>query len=312
MGIENLRPELQDSFKKIPSLPFHIKPLIPIARFIYNIAAKSKLDDGVEVRTERHGAFEMRVFTPKFAKSDAGVLWCFGGGHVAGNADHVNGIANHICKKTGATVFAPAYRLAPRHPFPANLDDAFNCWTHIVSNAASYGVNPDKLAIGGNSAGGGLAASLAQRILDEGGPQPKAQILFYPMLDDRTAADHSKDALGTVIWQNKANRTAWGVYLSPHAPGAATLPDYAAPARRQDLSSLPPTWIGFGDVDLFANEDQIYAQRLKDAKVECEVEFVPGAPHAFEAICPDVPVSIDFVASAMEFLVQRIGSASAT
>ena len=267
----------------------------------------SDLDDNIDVKTVQHGKLKIRVYSAKSGKSSAGVVWCFGGGHIAGKAEHVNLIANHVVKETGATVFAPDYRLSPKNPFPADHDDCFAAWEYMVQNAAAHGIDTDRLAVGGHSAGGGLAAGLAQRIYDAGGPQPKAQILYYPMLDDRTAADTSKDELETFIWRNKTNRVAWGVYLAPHKPGAAELPNYAAPGRRDDVSGLAPAWVGYGDIDLFADEDADYARRLKAAGVECTEERVEAVPHAFEAIVPDAEVSKSFNASAMRFLKEKLG-----
>lgn len=307
MSVDKLLPEIRETFSKLPTLPFHIKPLLPLAKFLYNMAAKSPLDDDIAVETVREGGLDIRVYSPKNGKSSAGVVWCFGGGHVAGKAEHVNRNANNIVKATGATVFAPDYRLSPKHPFPADHDDCYVAWQYMVKNADKYGLDTERLAVGGNSAGGGLAAGLAQRVLDAGGPQPKAQILFYPMLDDRTAADFSNDTLDTVVWKNKANRVAWGAYLAPNKPGAVSLPEYSAPSRRGNLAGLAPAWIGYGDIDLFAQEDADYAERLKEAGVECTVDLVKGAPHAFEAICPNADVSQQFVSSAMSFLKSKIG-----
>lgn len=172
----------------------------------------------------------------------------------------------------------------------------------MIENAKTLGINTERLAVGGNSAGGGLAAALSQRILDAGGPLPKAQILFYPMLDDRVAANKDLDALETFLWNNKTNRVAWECYLAPHEPGASDLPQYASPARRPGLSGLPAAWIGYGSLDLFAGEDAEYARRLKEAGVQCYAEVVNGVPHAFEAIAPDLDVSKAFTASAISFL----------
>ena len=306
MSTERLVPEIRDAIAKLPALPFHIKPLIPVSRFLFNLAARSPLADGISVSTVRQGRLKIRVYTPDDGGSGAGVVWCFGGGHIAGKAEHVNRIANEIIEATGATVFAPDYRLSPKNPFPADHDDCFAAWTYMVEHADSYGIDTARLAVGGHSAGGGLAAGLAQRIYDSGGPQPKAQILFYPMLDDRTTADLSKDALETFIWENKTNRVAWGVYLAPNKPGADNLPDYAAPGRREDLSGLAPAWVGYGDIDLFAEEDAAYAQRLVAANVECFEERVEGVPHAFEAIVPGAEISKAFNGSAMAFLKQKL------
>lgn len=303
-----LRPELRKAIEVLPALPFHIKWLIPCTRVLFNLAAKSKLSGGVISKVQRHEGRRVVVWEPEGGANGAAVLWCFGGGHIAGQPEHLNALASAIVKATGASVFAPHYRLSPKHPFPADLDDCFACWQYLTTNASSQGIDLDRMAVGGNSAGGGLAAALSQRILDHGGPQPKSQILFYPMLDDRTAADHSKDALETYLWQNKSNRVAWSVYLSPNEPGAQSLPKYAAPGRREDLSGLPPAWVGYGDIDLFADEGRDYAARLTASGVECEELVITGAPHAFETIVPGAEVSRVFIGSAIAFLQESLGS----
>ena len=309
MDPQRLRPEVRKTITSIPRLPFGIRPLIPLAKFIFNAMAGSKIADDVQVDKVKEDGVDMLVYSSKTQSSDAAVVWMFGGGHLAGKPEHMAAIASSIVHRTGARVFVPRYRLAPKYPFPADLDDCWCCWSWVVSHADELGISLEKLAVGGNSAGGSLAASLAQRICDAGGPQPVAQILFYPMLDDRIAADRSLDEVDNFIWRNSANHVAWGAYLAPHQPGAAKLPEYASAARRKDLSKLAPAWIGFGDLDLFATEDAEYADRLKRAGIECEALCVSGVPHAFEAIVPNVDVSKSFVKSAMDFLAGRFDAA---
>jgi acetyl esterase/lipase len=166
------------------------------------------------------------------------------------------------------------------------------------------------VAVGGASAGGGLAACLAQRLRDEGGRQPAAQLLVYPMLDDRTASLRELDDAGHLVWHNRSNRAGWSAYLGG-APGAPEIPAYAAAARRDDLRGLPPAWIGVGDLDLFWDEGRAYAERLEAAEVPVELLEIPGAPHGFDVMAPDVPLAHTFVASQAAFLRQRLRVADA-
>lgn len=306
MKTEDLHPEIRQTISKAPRLPFANRALLPLARILYNIGAGSKLRDGVMVKTETNGGLKMRVIAPPSGKSEAAILWMCGGGHVAGKPEHLDGIASLAAKELGVTVFAPKYRLAPKHPFPADLDDAHNAWSWLVENAQARGFNRDKLTIAGHSAGGGIATALVQKIKDNGGQQPLAQLLFYPMLDDRVSADRSLDTVNHFIWNNKANYVAWGAYLKPHKPGADTLPNYAAPGRRSDLSGLPPTWIGQCGLDLFLGEYRDYAERLQSVGVTCETHFVEGVPHAFELFEPDAQISRQFEMSALNFLKQQL------
>ncbi|MEM1133444.1 MAG: alpha/beta hydrolase [Pseudomonadota bacterium] len=302
MDTAALHPEIRDAIVKLPRLPFASRVLLPVARTIYDFASRSKVLDGVEVSSISTGENDLVMYRRTANPTDAGVLWIYGGGYLAGKPEHLNRLASQVALETGATVFVPRYRLAPRNPFPAAFEDCKSAWLWLVDNAATLGIDNNRLAIGGNSAGGGLAANLANWARDGSRLQPVAQILFYPMLDDRTAGDRSLDDLGNFIWDNKANHAAWSAYLSPHQPGSESLPKDAAAARCEELGDLPPTWIGICSLDLFADEDERYAQRLQDAGVTCLVEREDGVPHAFEAICPDAEISQAFVGSAIAFL----------
>lgn len=189
---------------------------------------------------------------------------------------------------------------------PAALDDCHAAWGWVQASLGAWGLSPAQVVIGGESAGGGLAASLTQRLRDEGGPQPAGQLLVYPMLDDRTAARRELDAVKHPIWNNFSNRTGWSAYLG-HQPDADVVPAYAVPARRADLRGLPPAWLGVGLLDLFLEECRAYARRLQDAGVACELEEIPGAVHGFAVIAPNAPITRDFVGAQVEFLRRRLG-----
>jgi acetyl esterase/lipase len=153
------------------------------------------------------------------------------------------------------------------------------------------GVNPTRVAVGGASAGGGLAAALAIRARDEGTIRLVHQLLVYPMPDDRTAITANRDGTRYRLWSQNSNRFGWASYL------AETDPATAVPARRADLAGLPPAWLGVGTRDLFYNEDIAYAERLRAADVPCRVEIVPGAFHSFDVVRPKAGVSQSFFAS---------------
>lgn len=222
------------------------------------------------------------------------LLWIHGGGLVLGTARQDDATNLELAGELGIVVFSASYRLAPQHPAPAALDDLVAGFRELVARADEFGIDPARIAIGGASAGGGLAAALAQRLLDEGGPQPVFQLLVYPMLDDRTALRDDIDARHMRGWSPASNRFAWSAYLGTDDLDtlAGSLPDPAAdatgirssvvPARRADLSGLPPAWIGVGTLDLFHDEDVEYARRLEEAGVPCELYVVPGAFHGFD------------------------------
>ncbi len=232
----------------------------------------------------RDGDVRLRIYTPERADG-SGLLWIHGGGLVIGSPKMDDRLCGETAQQLGTTIVSVDYRLAPKHPYPAAIDDCHAAWRWLLAHADELGIDSGRVAIGGQSAGGGLAACLVQRLHDEGA-HVAAQWLFCPMLDDRTAADRTHDATEHFVWNNRSNLFGWSSYLGG-APGAASVPPYAAGARRDDLSGLPPTWIYTSDIELFHDEDVAYARRLEAAGVDVTLEVVHAAPHGFEAWATD-------------------------
>jgi acetyl esterase/lipase len=251
----------------------------------------------------------LRIYRPPVVRERAALLWIHGGGYIIGHPRQDDGHCAATATDLGIVVVGPRYRLAPEHPYPAALDDCHSAWNWLQEEAFRLGIDPTRIAIGGQSAGGGLAAALVQRIHDGGGVQPIAQWLFCPMLDDRTAARRDLDAGEHLLWNNRSNRFGWLSYLG-REPGSADAPLHAAPGRRADLAGLPPAWIGVGDVDLFHDEDRSYAQRLQDAGVASVLVEVAGAPHAFETWAPTTNLAGKYLADARVWLAQQLTSGS--
>jgi acetyl esterase/lipase len=229
-------------------------------------------------------AVSLRLYRPKKLTAPAPALyWMHGGGFIIGQPeqDEANSIA--FARELGITVAAIRYRLAPDHPAPAAVEDAYAGLRWLHANAASLNIDPARIAIGGASAGGGLAATLALVAHDRREVTPAFQLLVYPMLDDRTVTRTDHDTRNVRVWSPGSNAWAWSVYLG-HAPGLPSANPYAAAARREDLKGLPPAWIGVGTLDLFHDEDLAYAKRLNDSGVTCELSIVPGAFHGFDAL----------------------------
>lgn len=298
MDIAIVDPELRAATLKAPKLnlenPFMLK-LVGVASAIM----PGKRVDGVERRIVRDGGLKLRVYVPD-TPSGAGLLWIHGGGLVLGAAAMDDVLCGETARQTGVTIVSVDYRLAPRHPYPAAIDDAHAAWLWMQRHLDELGLDADRIAIGGQSAGGGLAASLVQRVHDEGGAIA-AQWLFCPMLDDRTAVDRARDGVDHFVWSNRSNLVGWSSYLGS-AIGSVTLPPYAAAARRDDVSGLPPTWMYTSDIELFHDEDLAYAQRLESAGVDTTLEVVSGAPHGFEAWAADSVLARDIVAKARTWL----------
>lgn len=222
------------------------------------------------------------------------VLWMHGGGFVLGAPEHDDPTCLHLVRQLGAVVASVRYRLAPAAPAPAALDDASAALDWLVDRAPQLGVDPARIAVAGASAGGGLAAALVQRVQDRGAWRPAFQLLVYPMLDDRTVLRSDLDTRWVRAWEPGSNRTAWCLYLGQE-PGLPWVPEHVVPARRTDLAGLPPAWIGVGDLDLFLAEDTVYARRLRECGVACELLVVPGAFHGFDAIYTRAEVSRRFL-----------------
>jgi acetyl esterase/lipase len=236
----------------------------------------------------------LRVYKPKSANAPTPVLlWMHGGGYIIGKPEQDDGSSAQYVRKLGITVVSVDYRCAPKHPFPAGLEDCYSALQWIASHAQQLGIDSQRIAIGGNSAGGGLAASLAQLACDRNEIKPIFQLLVYPMLDDRTVLRTDIDDSNNVAWDQKSNRFGWESYLRKKC-GEENMPEYGVPARRKDLSGLPAAWIGVGTIDVFHDEDMAYAQRLKEAGVPCEIHVVPGAFHGFDVFDPQVPVVQEF------------------
>lgn len=260
---------------------------LPIVRLATRLMGRHTPDD-VEVLTLTSGV-GVRLYRPTDA-SGAGpaLLWIHGGGYVIGSAAQDDQLCRRFARELGATVASVDYRLAPENPYPVPLED---CYAALAWLAGLPSVDPARVAIGGASAGGGLAAALALLASDRNEIPLAAQLLVYPMLDDRTVDRADLNNPGHRLWNQSSNKFGWACYL------ADADPDVAVPARREDLSGLPPAWMGVGTLDLFHDEDLAYAERLRAAGVRCEVEVVSGAFHGFDGIVPKAEVSQSFFKS---------------
>jgi acetyl esterase/lipase len=239
-------------------------------------------------------AVSVRMYRPTVATGGIPVLvWMHGGGMILGN--HLSEEDSNVAfaRELGIAVVSVDYRLAPRSPAPAAVEDCYAVVEWLVANAAEQAIDPQRIALGGASAGGGLAAATALLAHDRGRILPAFQLLIYPMLDDRTVLRTDVDTTHARFWRPGSNRYAWRAYLGEET-GGADVSDYAAPARRTDLSGLPPAWIGVGTLDLFHSEDVDYAERLRLAGVAVELVVVEGAFHGFDVLFKKKPVSRRF------------------
>jgi acetyl esterase/lipase len=229
----------------------------------------------------------VRIYRPRSATGTLpGIYFIHGGGMVLGNVAGEDPTATMLCDQLGAVVVSVEYRLAPEHPHPAPVEDCYAGLRWTAANAAELGIDPDRLALYGGSAGGGLVIATAMIARDRGGPPLRFMMPIYPMLDDRNETESSHEITDIGIWDRAANIEAWAWYL-----GGKEADQYAAPARAEDLTGLPPAFIDVGTVDMFRDEDIAFAQRLMAAGVPTELHVHPGSYHAAETFAADAALS---------------------
>jgi len=233
------------------------------------------------------GVLEIYWYDPApGAKNRAALCHIHGGGMVIGSAKSMKHGPAGMAAALGIPVASVEYRLAPEHPFPAPQEDCLAGLTWLAQNAAGLGVDPARIGIIGESAGGGLAAATAQMARDQGGPALAAQFLVFPMLDCRTGSDAcpwGNPATGEFVWTRQSNCFGWQALRGSYGLDDARK-GWFSPSLAESLAGLPPSWIGTGSLDLFLDENLDYARRLIAAGVPVELHSYPGAIHAFQAV----------------------------
>lgn len=307
-AIGPVHPELAAAYRWAPNYPVN-RWTLPLVRLLLKAwAARQRPVDGVEVREFSGDGAHVRVYqgSRQSRPEPAALLWFPGSiGFCAGTLSMDDARCSATALDLGITVCAADYRLAPEHPFPAALEDCHAAWNWLQRNADRLDVDPERVGLIGGTSGGTLAASLAQRLRDHAGVQPAAQVLVFPMLDDRPRARHELDRVPYKVTGNSFLRFAWSSYLGTSA-GAAQLPDYAVPARCSDLRALPPTWIGVGTLDPLLAENLDYARRLREADVPTHLEVVDGAPAVFTTQAPHADVTRQFLESSAEHVRREL------
>lgn len=280
-------PELVPALAAIPDFgPLSDATLGSFRALMTAVAQEAEADEPVEVDeiTLAGGTGHPEVSALLYRHRNTGlrpaILNVHGGGYVVGSALRDDPAMRLLAVDAEAVILSVDYRLAPETPYPGPLEDCYAalCWLH--DNAMALGIDRNRIAVRGVSAGGGLAAGLALLARDRGGPAIAWQLLLYPMLDDSTGAH---PVAGRFVWPASANRYGWDAYLGALA-GGQEIPYTAVPARADDLSGLPPTFIATGAIDLFADEDVQFAQRLMQWGVPTELHVYPGAYHGFNLV----------------------------
>lgn len=233
------------------------------------------------------GPLEVYWFDPAPGTTGrAALLHIHGGGMIIGSAKGMQHGPSAMAMALGIPVASVEYRLAPEHPFPDPQEDCYAGLAWLASHAEELGVDPERIGIIGESAGGGLAAAVAQMARDLGTPRLAAQFLTYPMLDHRTGSancPYANAGTGEFVWNRPSNQFGWEALRGDYELDD-TRKGWFSPMRADDLAGLPPTWIGVGALDLFLDEDLEYARLLAHSQVPVELHVYPGAIHAFNAV----------------------------
>ena len=312
-----MEPDLRDFFLNMPPMELSRDTIVQVRteREQMAQAMMPPLPPEVSIVQEmapgRDGAPDVRmkiVRTPSDRKDRPVILHLHGGGYVLGSPESNAPTHCAWAKGMDAVIVAPAYRLGPETSYPGNVEDAYAALAWIYANAGQLGVDTSKIAVAGESAGGGLAAALALLVRDRGEFSFCYQHLIFPMIDDRTVirADLSPN-FGEFVWTPEKNRFGWASLLG-QPPGSHDVSPYAAAARAEDVSGLPPTFISTGALDLFTEENLEYARRLMAAGVPVELHVYPGAPHGFMWV-QNARVTKQYARDAWDALSRGIGAA---
>lgn len=245
-------------------------------------------ESGVEV--------PIRVYRPADASGPLPVLiWMHAGGYVLGDLELDDLMLGPLAKDVGCAIVSVDYRLAPEHPYPAALRDCHGVLTWAARSASVQEFDAKRIAVGGGSAGGGLAAALALLARDRNEAQPCFQLLIYPCINDRNVEQVSDSVPENLFWSRENNLRGWDAYLAGKQ-GSERVDPHAAAHRAVDLRGLPPAYIAVGTLDMFLPDCLDYAGRLAAGSVDSELHVYPGAFHAFDAFAPMASVSQRFVA----------------
>ncbi|WP_236792325.1 alpha/beta hydrolase [Amycolatopsis sp. GM8] len=231
----------------------------------------------------------VRVYEPESPRPGApSMLYVHGGGFAAGTPAQFDPICDFYVHELGCVVVSPDYRLAPEHPFPAAVEDCHDVFRWLVAAQEELGIGSGAPAVVGISAGAAIAAGLALLARDRGGPRASLLLLNSPCLDDRHLTRSSHEIADPRAWNRDASAASWRSYVGP---GADEVSPYAAPARAEDLTGLPPTYLSTGELEVSRDETIEFAQRLSAAGIPAELHVYPGCYHGFEVKDPGAGVS---------------------
>jgi acetyl esterase/lipase len=284
------------SFDDLPAARTNSKRMMAAMKALWPALPGVAIDDKTIPGPDGSPDVTLRIYRPeKQSGRLPSLLWIHGGGYMLGELDQEDLTAKQLTLTVDCVVVSVEYRLAPENPYPAPLEDCYAALKWLSANAGELKVDGSRIAIGGASAGGGLAAGLALLARDQAEVKTIFQLLVYPMINDCNIAPAGDTLPNTLFWTRENNLTGWRSYLGGE-PGGSGISCYAAASRAESLEGLPPAYIAVGDLDLFAEEDVEYARKLITASVPTELHVYPGACHAFDMLVPTADVSQRFTA----------------
>jgi len=261
-----------------------------------------------EIRVDGH-ALSLRLYTPvtPVSRSVAPLpvaVWIHGGGFVLGGPNAEDATCRRLTAELGIAVVAPDYRLAPENRYPAAFDDCYAALRWVADEADALGVDAARVALGGHSAGAALAAAVALAARDRQGPGIRYLYLGYPVLDDRLETESARAITDPKLFNRQGAAAGWELYLQGSDPEAG----YAVPGRAKDLRDLPPTYILVDGADPVRDEALEFATRLSAAGNSVELHLVPGVPHMFDVLAPDIRASRRAVAAWTTAFAHGVGA----
>ncbi len=309
---DEVLPEMRRVFDATPSLPaVELEGPVDVSHVLREeVHVPGPVIAGVRSPDVRIVVYRPENGAGKTSGKRAGLLHLHGGGFVLGTPERVDLRNKYIAADIGCVVASVDYRLAPETPFPGPVEDCYVSLQWLHRQAEALGIDPARIAVKGESAGGGLAACLALLARDRKEVALSHQLLVYPMLDDRTASASESDPheySGEFLWTRENNRYGWRAMLGGKEPGGDDVSPYCAAARATDLRGLPATFLQVGSLDLFVEENVDYARRLLRAGVPTELHVYPGGFHGLDLV-PDTNIKKQFARDSHLALRRALGN----
>ena len=244
----------------------------------------------------------MRIYTPAGAGTFPALVWFHGGGWVVGTLDMADGTSRHLCVGADCVVISVDYRLAPEAKFPAAAEDCYAATKWVAENASSINVDPYRIAVGGDSAGGNLAAVVSLMVRDRGGPTLAFQLMVYPVTDRNFRTDSYRQNAEGYLLTREGMVWYWEHYL--REPSDAVNP-YAAPMQAKDLKGLPPALVITAEFDPLRDEGEAYAKRLEAAGVRTICTRYDGMVHGMSDMVDKAKGAITQASTALRSTLAR-------